>query len=653
MPRFAGAFCFYTNLFFTFKQICCMHFNSRVSTLFLSFCFSVFFVTAQSKKYNTDVLVVGGGTGGVAAGIQAARLGIRTMIIEPTNILGGMLTAAGISCTDGNDGLPSGMWQQFREDLYLHYRTRNLSTGWVSETCFEPHVADSIFKAWAEKEKNLIVLYGCRFEKLMKKQNRVTGVVFRNQQNEILIVKAAVTIDATELGDVFAAAGAAYDLGMERVAGSGETEAIQKNDIIQDITWAAILKDYGEGFDKTIARPMGYDEKKYYCCCTDAPCNGTPYKVNAQKMLDYGKLPNNKYMLNWPAHGNDSYLNVVEEKENVRNRKYEEAKKQTLGFIYFIQTKLGFKNLGLAEDELEKGMAIIPYNREGRRLKGEIRFAINHIKNPYNYTLYRTGIAVGDYPVDHHHGQYPGKVPTIQFPKIPSFNVPLGALIPSVIDGLIVCEKGISVSNIVNGSTRLQPCVLLTGQAAGVLAALSIKNKMSIRQVPVRKVQEELLKHKCYLMPYVDVKTEDPYWEAVQKVGASGILKGIGKPEGWANKTYFYPDSTIRICEFEKGIRSLFPGSAVSEVLNRNQLTIGKAIKMITGKKNHLFKKVNSNKIHPEILLDANAWSNQLHLLDFDADRPIKRYELAVMLDYYSNVFESNPVNIQGVLLKK
>jgi hypothetical protein len=108
---------------------------------------------------------------------------------------------------------------------------------------------------------------------------------------------------------------------------------------------------------------------------------------------------------------------------------------------------------------------------------------IDHIQHPYNYTLYRTGIAVGDYPVDHHHGQYPGKPPPIPFPKIPSFNIPLGVLMPERVEGLIVCEKGISVSNIANGTTRLQPVVLLTGQAAGMLAAVSIRKGTTVSAV--------------------------------------------------------------------------------------------------------------------------------------------------------------------------
>lgn len=50
----------------------------------------------------TQLLVVGGTTGGTAAGIQAARSGVQTIIVEETDMLGGMLTAAGVSCTDGN-----------------------------------------------------------------------------------------------------------------------------------------------------------------------------------------------------------------------------------------------------------------------------------------------------------------------------------------------------------------------------------------------------------------------------------------------------------------------------------------------------------------------------------------------------------------------
>lgn len=525
---------------------------------------SPLFLLAQRdvSTIKTDVLVIGGGAGGTAAAIQSARLGVKTVLVEPTTMLGGMLTAAGVSCTDGNDQLPSGIWEEFRQALYKHYNRKRLNTGWVSNTNFEPHVADSIFKAWAANEKYLTVIFQQEFKSVTKQGNKVTGAVFYTKNKATsLRIQAQVVIDGTELGDVFADAGAAYDLGMDDPLVSAEKEARVKNDIIQDLTWAAVLKDYGPGADMTIARPEGYDSTLYFCCCTDAPCTDKPWNGDKMKMLNYGKLPRSpgakydKYMLNWPPHGNDIYLNVVEGSYEQRAAGYEKAKLHTLGFIYFMQTTLGMKNIGLADDELDGGLALIPYNREGRRVKGVVRMNINHIKDPYATELYRTGISVGDYPVDHHHARYPGKVPEIEFPPIPSFNVPMGTLIPERIDGLIVCEKGISVTNIVNGTTRLQPVVMLTGQGAGVLAAKSVKLKKKVREVPVRSVQEELLKAKAYLMPFVDVKPDDPAWEAVQRVGVTGILKGTGKAEGWGNKMFFYPDSLARGIKFGVGLR--------------------------------------------------------------------------------------------------
>jgi len=613
---------------------------------------------AQRKEgtMETGVLVIGGGVGGTAAAIQSASMGAKTILVEPTNMLGGMLTAAGVSCTDGNDQLPSGMWEEFRQALYKHYGRKRLNTGWVSNTSFEPKVGDSIFKAWVTKEKNLEVYFGYDFESVQKEGNKVTGATLRRKENtEVLKIKAKVVIDGTELGDVLAAAGAEYDAGMDDPSVSGEKEAKEKNNIIQDLTWAAVLKDYGPGADKTIAMPGGYDAKKFYCTCTDAPCDDKPWNGDKMKMLNYGKLPRSpgatqdKYMLNWPAHGNDYYLNVVDRSNEFRVKSYELAKQHTLGFIYFLQTQLGMKHIGLADDELDNGMALIPYNREGRRVKGVVRMNINHIKNPYDKTLYRTGISVGDYPVDHHHAQYPGKVPEIEFPPIPAYNIPMGALIPEKLDGLIVCEKGISVTNIVNGTTRLQPVVLLTGQAAGVLAAKSILLKKRIKDVPVRAVQEELLKAKCYLMPFSDVAPGDPAWEAIQKVGLTGILKGVGVSEGWANKMYFYPDRFASGAEFFTGMikfgryfRSYHSLSKpFSELSVFNCINLLKRLRPFV--KTDEFRNINKAE---EL---EKMWVNW-GLKNFDPNRAITRRELCILLNKCILLFGSKnlPMDING-----
>jgi len=571
---------------------------------------------AQDKPVYTDVLVVGGTTGGIAAALQTAKMGANTVVVEHTPWLGGMLSAAAVSCTDGNHELRSGIWESFRQALYKHYKSNNLFTGWVSETCFEPHVADSIFKAWVHARPNMQVYYHWYFDKAIMEGNTIKGAVFENVRGQKLTVYAKRVIDATDLGDVYAAAGAAYDLGTEDSTQSGEKIAPGKSDVIQDLTWAAVLKDYGKGANKTIAMPPNYDATKYYCSTADAPCNAKPYSLGTQKVLEYGRVKTTdgslKYMLNWPAFGNDYYINVVEKKPIEREAYYNAAKNFTRGFIYFLQTELKQPQIGLATDEVNEGMAFMAYNREGRRLKGKVRLNIDHIATPFNYNVYRTGISVGDYPVDHHHARYNGKVPPIPFPAVPSFNIPMGALIPENTQGLVVCEKGISVSNIANGTTRLQPVVLLTGQAAGMLAAISFKQNIAVQNVSVTAVQKALLQEKIYLMPYADVKHTDGAFEAVQWIGSWGIIKGIGKSVGWANKTYFKPDSLVTFSEITAGLNALVPIRFSEKIKPNDPVTTEALFEMIASFNAAVAKQSNAaraNKIAEGFLIADQTYT--------------------------------------------
>ena len=417
-------------------------------------------INAQ-KTFKTDVLVVGASASGIAAGIQSARMGANTIIAEPSTWLGGMITAAGVCAFDGNHNLPAGIFGEFRAALYKVYGgPSKVATGWVSNTLFEPHVGDSIFKTMVASAQNLTVQYQWKFQKTIVDNGVIKGAAFtQTLTGEKYIVYAKQVIDATELGDVIASAGIPYDLGME--SNEITQENVHKgpsNDILQDITYVAILKDYGMGKDCTIAKPLNYNPDEFDAACTNYYFNLLRQKpsVDAQKMLNYGKLPNNKYMINWPGFGNDMYLNIVEMKEEERQKELIKAKEQTLRFIYFIQHQLGFKQLGLADDEYptKDRFPIIPYHRESRRVRGLVRMDIHHIAKPFQIAapLYRTGIAVGDYPIDHHHKKNPEAPQHLDFYGVPSFNIPLGTLRlgigdPTVMDALSLAFTSNSIIN--------------------------------------------------------------------------------------------------------------------------------------------------------------------------------------------------------------
>ena len=613
--------------------------------------------TKAQPVLKTDVLVIGASASGIAAGIQSARMGVNTMITEPTTWLGGMITAAGVSAFDGNHSLPSGLFGEFREALHNVYGgPSKVSTGWVSNTLFEPHVGDSIFKSMVLQTKGLTVKYQFQFLRVLKNNDTITGAVFVDEPtNQQITIYARQVIDATELGDVLANAGVPYSLGMEASAVTGEDIHVSEtNDIVQDITYVAILKDYGMGVDKTIAKPKNYDPSEFDGACTDYYFNTANPKpnVDAIKMLNYGKLPNQKYMINWPNRGNDIYLNVVEMDEANRQSELIKAKEQTLRFIYFIQHQLGFKNLGLADDEFptHDKLPLIPYHRESRRVKGLVRFDVRHIAKPFDAPspLYRTGIAVGDYPIDHHHKKNIKAPQHLEFYPVPSFNIPLGSLIPQLVSGLIIAEKSISVSNVVNGTTRLQAIALLIGQAAGTLAALSVQQNLDAQEIPVRKVQLGLLNSNAYIMPYYDVSLSHNHFVAAQKIGATGILKGEGVPFSWANRTLFYPDSLVNRLALIKDLADFY----MLPSTNKTHLTLLEAIDIIIeiAKKNNLQQKQSTwNFNNKKMLSDQiqNAWK-QWKFGSFKTDMALTRIQFAQLFDATINPFELQQIDHNG-----
>lgn len=603
-------------------------------------------LVACSAPEQVDVLVVGGGASGTAAGIQSARMGVSTMILEETPWLGGMLTSAGVSCVDGNNRLRSGIFGEFADSLVARYGSNEaLQSGWVSNINFDPHIGQEILSNMADACGALLDV---RRESVVADVRGEAGnwtVTFVDSRGRKKKVNADILIDATELGDIAKACGVDYRIGMEASSQTGESIAPEhSNDVIQDLTFVAFLKDYGPDADMTIDKPEGYDPMVFANAARNPLSDETAETGQTiwspQMMITYGKTPQGRYMINWPIYGNDYYVNIIEMSRDEREKALEKAKNFTLCFVYFIQTQLGMKNLGLADDVFptEDRLPFIPYHRESRRIVGEAFFTLDAAADPYGYAkpYYRTGIAVGDYPVDHHHFRHPRwrELPDLEFYPVPSFNVPMGTIIPKNIDDLIVAEKSISVSNLMNGSTRLQPVVMQLGQASGALAALAVLEGKSVKKIGVRQLQEELLEAGCYIMPYLDLKPEDRHFKAVQRIGATGILRGEGRNVGWSNETWFRCGDPLRGEDIF--LDSLLPGFKMPS----GEISIGRMMQMIRG----LGGAIPSG--------NEEQWWDKLGLLEYDPDRTVLRMEAAVVVDAAFDPFGLFEVNYDGNFLK-
>ena len=562
-----------------------------------------------SCERSFDVAIVGAGAGGCAAALQAARSGASVLLLEEGPWVGGMLTSAGVSAIDGNYRLRGGIFGEFCDSLAARYGGYEaLRTGWVSNILFEPQVGEAVLGNMLAAEENICLYRNISLDSLTRKDAvwhlRCGGRRFR----------AAMLVDCTELGDVAARLGIPYDLGMDSSRDMGEDVAPEEaNDIIQDLTYVITARFYDR--DMTISRPKGYDASLYEGC--------NPGGTDA--MLSYGLLPGGDVMLNWPINGNDAYMNLVEAGKEERDSLLEEAKRISLGYLYYIQTELGHPELGIAEGVYPSadGLPLIPYHRESRRIHGRTRFTVNDVFDPYRNNLYRTSVAVGDYPVDHHHRRYPcpDSLPDLHFYPVPSFSVPAGVLVPgeNPLQGdedystLLVAEKSVSVSNIVNGATRLQPVVMGLGQAAGAMAALSAA---AGREATVRELQDELLEASCYLMPYQELEPGDKGFASVQRVGLTGILRGRGESIGWQNRTLFRPDDPLLL-------RDLY----LEEYYGREYVDSDRVVTLF-----ELCRLLGVES--PEAL-----------------DRPLTRIDAAILIDTLADPFHSRNIDWTGKLL--
>lgn len=498
---------------------------------------------------------MGGGTGGTAAALQAARRGANTVLVSEFPWLGGMLTVAGVSAPDGNELLAfqTGIWGKLVNALRRR-QPGGLDNAWVSFFTYEPRVGAAIFADWVKALPNLTWIAGKVPRAVLRQGDCVLGVEFDG-----LTVYATVTLDGTELGDLLALGQVPFRWGWETQAAFAEPSAprsltateeplrpIIEAFPVQAPTWVVVLQDAGAGNTAApIAPTDSYDDGLF---------RGAWEGYGAGPFLSYGQLPQNQFMINWPHQGNDygCNLNQLVEGESAWRSWATAAIAHSQNFAHFIQRELGSR-YGLATGAFPDvsalgggAFALGPYHRESRRLiglatvtepdllpvPGESAAAL-----PVNDWGQISAIAIGNYPNDHH---YPG----FQMPLAPKsmhwggrwtgtpFAIPYEALVPAAVDGLLVCEKNISVSHIANGATRLQPVVLGVGQAAGMAAALCVEAGCQPRELPVRQVQAALIDDPdapAAVVPLLDVLPEEPDWPVLQ-------YRYLNAPEGYLRR---------------------------------------------------------------------------------------------------------------------
>ncbi len=299
----------------------------RISFLSLLLFISTISLPAQQRT-DADLVVYGGTSAGIAAAIQASRMGKSVVLIEPGERLGG-LTTGGLGQTDiGNKHVIGGIAREFYQNIRQYYndpanwkwqkkeeymdegQTRT-QKGEDAMWTFEPSAALKVYQQMLDGEK-VKVVYGERL-------NRETGVTVNNKRIVSVsmengsVYTGKMFIDATYEGDLMAAAGVSYRVGREANKEYGESlNGVQANKVAPTLKWTISRNAYNHNFiDRvdpyivkgdpssgllpyiTKGRPGvdgdGDDKIQAYCfrmTLTDHPDNRIPFK----KPANYNEL---------------------------------------------------------------------------------------------------------------------------------------------------------------------------------------------------------------------------------------------------------------------------------------------------------------------------------------------------------------------------
>ena len=239
----------------------------------------------NTTHLTTEVLVVGGGMGGVSAALAALRAGKRVILTEEYEWLGGQLTSQAVpmdehtwveqfGVTASYRELREGIRDYYRDNYPLldHVRDRtdlNPGAGLVSRLCVEPRVAVSVIDALFARylgSQQLTIIKPVAPISAEVDGTRVTSVTLASLSGDTeTTITADYVLDATELGDLLPLTGAEYVSGTEGRGETGEPSAPEIGDPenVQALSWCFVL-DHVEGENHTIAKPADYDYWRNY-----------------------------------------------------------------------------------------------------------------------------------------------------------------------------------------------------------------------------------------------------------------------------------------------------------------------------------------------------------------------------------------------------
>jgi hypothetical protein len=397
---------------------------------------------SAARELRADVVVAGAGTGGCAAAIAALRNGMRVVLTEETDWIGGQLTSQAVPPDEhpwiemfGRTDTYAAYRRAVRDFYRGHYpltaeaRSRsafNPGDGSVSRLTHEPrvslHVLEHMLAPYISAGQLTVLLRHKPLRALVDASDVKALDVKNVESGDIRSLAASYFIDATETGELLPLTKTEYVTGFESQKQTTEPSApeIPQPANMQAFTFCFAC-DYRPGEDHTIDKPATYAFWRDYVPALKPAWPGKllswemsdpvtlrprpvsfdptgPGLPNTLNLWLYRRIANKGNYLpgafgsditlvNWPH--NDYWLgNIIDVPEGESARHLQAARQLSLSLLYWMQTEApradggaGWKGLRLRHDitGTDDGLAKYPYIRESRRILAESTVLEQHV----------------------------------------------------------------------------------------------------------------------------------------------------------------------------------------------------------------------------------------------------------------------------------
>jgi hypothetical protein len=423
----------------------------------------------------TDVLVVGSGPGGLAAALAASREGVHTLLVERFGCFGGNITQAGVE---------SIAWYRHAgtvdiQGIGIEFEQRAQQMG---ATDPEPQsqseaLNTELFKVVADtliQESGIFPILHCMAVETVMAGDAINGIVTESKSGRQAILAQRV-IDATGDADIAHRAGAPW-----RMAPRNELLGVTVSFSLTGVDrerFLAYVKSRPSTYKNWALETTGKEDDLF------SPYLSAPFQMAKAA----GEIPGNVEIAGtWSRiseHGEATYINVVYmrgyDATDVRDltRGEIEGRRQAMwAFDALKKYTPGFEKAAIRTFGSSLG------TRESRKIIGRTNLTEHHVRNQARFDD-----AIGIFP------EFLDAYGIVILPTTGRyFQVPYGIMVPKKVENLLVAGRCVSGDRISHAATRQMMCCTVTGQAAGVAAALSIEDGVNCSQVDIGRLQKRV-----------------------------------------------------------------------------------------------------------------------------------------------------------------